>query len=333
MKIGKLTLILLSGAALAASSAGALAMGMGGGGSGSMPSSSSPPQPQYDPAAEYQEGAAALEAGKYREAVTHFQRVTDATPKVAQVWLMLGMAKSGAGDEKGAERALERSVKLDDSSIDAHRQLALSLVKLKQPDKANAELAALQAKDSSCAGTCPDSANIKQAIAAVQQAMGAGASAAAPASTPPASATDPAAKPSADTAPPKPLSLAMPRQGDGAYVRAVSLINEQRFAEALVSLDKAEAAIGPHPDILTYKGYVWRRMGSWAKAEDYYRQALAIDPNHRGATEYYGELKVLKGDMAGARALLTRLDATCAFGCAEAEELRRWIDHRGDPAS
>ena len=36
--------------------------------------------------------------------------------------------------------------------------------------------------------------------------------------------------------------------------------------------------------------------------------------------------------VAGARAMLARLDGACAFGCAEAEELRRWIDHGGDPA-
>jgi Tfp pilus assembly protein PilF len=121
--------------------------------------------------------------------------------------------------------------------------------------------------------------------------------------------------------------------GDGAYVRAVSLINERRWDEALASLDKAEAAIGPHPDILTYKGYVWRHKGDWTRAEDYYQQALAMAPSHRGATEYYGELKVLEGDISGARAELAKLDAVCTFGCAEAEELRLWIDHGGDPAA
>jgi len=31
--------------------------------------------------------------------------------------------------------------------------------------------------------------------------------------------------------------------------------------------------------------------------------------------------------------MLTKLDRQCAFGCADAEDLRRWIDHGGDPAS
>jgi hypothetical protein len=31
--------------------------------------------------------------------------------------------------------------------------------------------------------------------------------------------------------------------------------------------------------------------------------------------------------------LLAVLDSTCAYGCVEAEDLRRWIDRGGDPAS
>jgi Tfp pilus assembly protein PilF len=90
-------------------------------------------------------------------------------------------------------------------------------------------------------------------------------------------------------------------------------------------------AFGPHPDVLTYQGYTWRKLGELEKAEAYYRQALAIAPNHLGATEYYGELKVERGDLAGARLMLAKLDLNCAFACAEAEELRRWIDAGGEP--
>jgi tetratricopeptide (TPR) repeat protein len=297
----------------------ALAMGSGGMGGGGMPGGgmAPPDTPQYDPAVEYQHGTNDLQAGRYKDAVDDFNHVISVTPKAASAWLMLGLSKSGAGDEKGAEKAYERSVKLDGSSVQAHRELALALIKLNQPDKANAELTLLQGRAATCADTCPDAADLKAAIAAVQAAM-------------PAPG---AAKPSAGNAAPAALSLATPDIGDGAYVRAVSLINERRWDEALASLAQAEAALGPHPDILTYKGYVWRRKGDWARAEDFYRQALAIDPHHRGATEYYGELKVLKGDIVGAKAMLARLDAACPFGCAEAEELRLWIDHRGDPAA
>jgi len=119
--------------------------------------------------------------------------------------------------------------------------------------------------------------------------------------------------------------------GDAAYVQAVSLINEKRYPEALTALRAAQAVFGPHPDIITYQGYTWRKLGDAARAEAYYREALAIAPDHRGATEYYGELKVERGDIKGAKLMLASLERSCAFGCAEAEELRRWIDLGGDP--
>jgi tetratricopeptide (TPR) repeat protein len=321
MKTASIALALAAGVGLLVAPAFTVAMGSGGGGAGGMPSGGGgmsggiPDQPRYDPTVEYEKGTAALQAGKYRDAVDAFQHVIDATPRAANAWLMLGMSKSGAGDEKGAEKAYEKSVKLDDTSIDAHRELALSLIKLKETDKANAELAALKSRAATCNETCADAADLKAAIDAVQAAL----------ATP--------GSPAASNAAPASLSVATPEAGDGAYVKAVSLINERRWDEALASLQKAETAIGPHPDILTYKGYVWRKKGDWAQAESFYRQALAMDPNHRGATEYYGELKVLEGDMAGAKVMLAKLDTACTYGCAEAEELRLWIDHGGDPAS
>ena len=42
--------------------------------------------------------------------------------------------------------------------------------------------------------------------------------------------------------------------------------------------------------------------------------------------EYYGELKLERGDAAGARRMLARLEDACTFGCAEAETLRLWIE-------
>jgi len=74
-------------------------------------------------------------------------------------------------------------------------------------------------------------------------------------------------------------------------------------------------------------------MGRLDVAEGFYQAALAEAPGHRGATEYYGELKVLRGDDPGARKMLAALEDQCPFGCIEAQDLRRWIDRGGDPAS
>ncbi len=290
---------------------GALAAGGGGGpmgGGGGMPSFSGP---TFDPVQEYKLGEDAFSAGKFKEAVRHFTSVSSAAPQNADVWYSLGMAKAGAGDLKGAQKAYEKSVKLAPDNIAAHQELGVILAKLNEADKAKAELEVLKQKAAACGDRCSNASALKSAVAAVEGALG------------------PA--PSAALTPPSLLFMS-PKEGDQAYVQAVSLINQHRYDDALRSLDAAARTFGPHPDVLTYQGYTWRKLGQLDRAEGYYRQALAISPHHRGANEYYGELKVERGDLKGARRLLAELDRQCAFGCIEAETLRQWIAKGHDPA-
>lgn len=60
-------------------------------------------------------------------------------------------------------------------------------------------------------------------------------------------------------------------------------------------------------------------------AEKYYQAALKIDPDHRGALEYYGKLKLINNDLPGAEALLARLDKVCLFGCEEYSDLKKAV--------
>lgn len=270
--------------------------------------------PRYDPAAEYVKAINAMKANDYKKAASAASHVTDAVPTNPDAWRLLGAAKAGQNDWKGSRKAYERAEKLAPDDASTHAGLGLALANLKDP-KAQAELDWLKAKSQACGDGCADQAKLKGFTDAVQSALG-----------------------PADSAAPKPtaqldrsLLFGGEKAGGAAYVAAVSLINERRYDEALASLSKAAATFGPHPDILTYEGYAWRKKGDYAKAESYYKQALAIAPNHIGATEYYGELKVARGDIAGARLMLARLDKLCTYGCADAEELRRWIDAGGDP--
>jgi Flp pilus assembly protein TadD len=301
-------LVILAGGGFAYASGGG---GGGGGGGGSMPSVSGP---NYDPAAEYAKAIAAMKANNFRDAARAASHVTEAVPTNPDGWRLLGMAKAGDNDWKGSRRAYEKAVKLTPDDPGSHAGLAVALANLKDP-KAQAEADWLKSKAQACGDSCPDAARLKDLTSKVESAM-----------TPPAAG---APKPSAMLD--RSLLFGGAKAGDAAYVQAVSLVNERRYDEALASLATAAATFGPHPDILTYQGYTWRKKGDYARAETYYRQALAIDPNHIGATEYYGELKVARGDVAGARLMLARLDKLCAYGCADAEELRRWIDAGGDP--
>lgn len=306
--------MLLAGAALVLTATGVEAAGSGGGGMSGGSSMPSATAPRYDPAEEYAKAIRLIQAKDYKKAAVAAGNVTEAAPNSLDAWRLLGVAHAGAENWKGAKRAYERAVKLAPDDVAAHAGLGMALANLKDA-KAQDQLDWLRAKAGSCSAGC-DSATLQSLTADLEKAMSAGADATG------------SAKPSAAL---EAGSLLFADAGDSAYVQAVSLINEKRYDEALASLEAAKRAFGPHPDILTYQGYAWRKKGAFDTAETYYREALAIAPNHRGATEYYGELKVERGDRAGARALLARLDSICAYGCAEAEELRRWIDAGGEP--
>jgi Flp pilus assembly protein TadD len=307
--VGTALLLLAGGAAFASGGGGGGAPS--GGGGANMPSASGP---SYDPATEYAKAIAALKASNYKDAARAASHVTDAVPTNPDGWRLLGMATAGNNDWKASRRAYEKAVKLKPEDPSVHAGLGLALANLKDP-KAQAEDEWLKAKVQACGDSCPEAAQLKGFSSAVESAMN------------PAAAGSP--KPSAMLD--RSFLFGGAKTGDAAYVQAVSLINDRRYDEALTSLAKAQAVFGPHPDILTYEGYTWRKKGDYARAEAYYKQALAIAPNHIGATEYYGELKVARGDIKGARLMLAKLDKLCTFGCADAEELRRWIDAGGDP--
>lgn len=67
-------------------------------------------------------------------------------------------------------------------------------------------------------------------------------------------------------------------------------------------------------------------------AATHYKEALRIDPRHRGALEYWGELHLMRGDVAAAEARLASLVQICGT-CAEQQELKRAIErHRSEQA-
>lgn len=74
-------------------------------------------------------------------------------------------------------------------------------------------------------------------------------------------------------------------------------------------------------------GYSLRKASTpdLAAAEKYYNEALRINPQHRGALEYSGELYLMKGDLAQAEQRLAVLDKACRFGCEEYTDLKQAV--------
>jgi tetratricopeptide (TPR) repeat protein len=299
----------LAAAALCAPALALSSSPSGGGGGGSTPSMSGS---QYDAAAEYKKAIQAIQDQKFPAARKAIEHVLAVEPEDANSNFIAGLAAAGMGDDKGAKRYYEHAVRSDRDLVPAHRELGLTYVKLGEKAKAQAELDRLTQMQQKCATACAKAADIGGAVDVLTKAL--------------------AGAPQARAGGPPSLLFASAAAGDGAYLEAVSLINAHRYEEALASLATARAAFGPHPDILTYQGFANRKLGRFAVAEHYYREALAAAPHHRAATEYYGELMVERGDRAGATQMLADLDATCTFGCAEADELRRWIDAGHAPA-
>jgi Flp pilus assembly protein TadD len=85
-------------------------------------------------------------------------------------------------------------------------------------------------------------------------------------------------------------------------------------------------------DVWNVYGFALRHVGRHAESRAAYDRALAIEPDHRGAHEYLGELLLTQGDRAGAERLLARLATLCPQGCEEHEDLARAIAAYRPPA-
>lgn len=121
----------------------------------------------------------------------------------------------------------------------------------------------------------------------------------------------------ADTAPAK--------QDPVWLTQARASIKAEKYDQAIQQLQSAnETSSADWNNLL---GYSLRKKQppDLVGAEKYYQAALKIEPDHRGALEYYGKLKLINNDLPGAEALLARLDKACTFGCEEYSDLKQAV--------
>lgn len=111
-------------------------------------------------------------------------------------------------------------------------------------------------------------------------------------------------------------------------VHARAEIEAKQYAAALADL-KVLVVKSPTADVYTLLGHALWKTGDPTQGMFYYNKALALDPSHKGALEYQGELFVALGQFDNARANLAKLNHLCWFGCEEASDLKEAIERAG----
>jgi Flp pilus assembly protein TadD len=78
-------------------------------------------------------------------------------------------------------------------------------------------------------------------------------------------------------------------------------------------------------DVYNLLGYTLRKTGDVKTSLTYYTKALELQPDHKAAREYLGELYVETGNMEKAKEQLAILAKLCPGGCEEREDLQKAI--------
>lgn len=109
---------------------------------------------------------------------------------------------------------------------------------------------------------------------------------------------------------------------DLAGVRAKVKAKDWKGAIADLALitEKAGSA-----DAFNLLAFSQRNLGQHDAAFANYFKALDLEPDHKGAREYLGELYVKTGQMEKAREQLAMLERLCPQGCEEREDLKKAI--------
>ena len=112
---------------------------------------------------------------------------------------------------------------------------------------------------------------------------------------------------------------------DHNYTTGKQAIERKDWQRAAWYFDLAAHRYPENADIHNYLGYAYRKSGKLELAFKHYKQALKLDPRHRGAHEYIGEAYLMARDLASAEKHLAALRQICLLPCEELGDLEREI--------
>ena len=116
---------------------------------------------------------------------------------------------------------------------------------------------------------------------------------------------------------------------DNDMDRARALIARKDWTSAQALLEGYVRAKPQSADGFNLLGYSYRNLKKYDESLVAYKQALRLDPRHRGAHEYIGMAYVEMGQIEKAREHLASLDKICVFSCEEFRDLKKAIEEAG----
>ena len=106
-----------------------------------------------------------------------------------------------------------------------------------------------------------------------------------------------------------------------------SLVYGKKYKKAEIKLISLEVKFPQNADIQNYLGFVSRKMNKLGKSDAYYKKALQLNPMHKGALEYQGELFLQYKNLEKANANLKLLERICGVNCEEYKDLKKAIEN------
>ena len=110
---------------------------------------------------------------------------------------------------------------------------------------------------------------------------------------------------------------------DVEMTNARSLIAKKDWAGALKVLESYTQNKASSADGFNLLGYSYRNLQRYNESLVAYKQALTLDPVHRGAHEYIGIAYLSMGKLGDAKIHLDALDKICTFSCEEYRDLKK----------
>lgn len=244
-------------------------------------------QTKVDPTMIYNQGVRHLEDKNYKAAEQAFRDVLDRTSTSAAANYMMGLTQIALDNLPLAKSYLTAAVKSNDKAPDPRGRLGWVLAKLGDGDGAAEQRAALEKLNTSCKGTCPEAAGIRDALALI----------------------DGAVKPAA----PVTMSAA------ARFNQGVDFINAQKFAEARAAFQDVVNAKPADHEARMYLGVAHAALGEFAPAREALSAALAAQPGMVEARGWLGFVEAKSGNPAAAAEQRQKLiDAKTSCGSCSA---------------